>query len=118
MKIAFISYYYDPDTGGGGIAIYVGQNIQEYLENFYLLIATHSNSSASFPLLKTHSYYVRQMYASVPVFLIALVCLEAMAAGRAVIGSIASSMVEMFNTDSVGRLVSSNCPYQITQSTI
>ena len=44
-----------------------------------------------------------------------LVCLEGMAAGRAVIGSMSSGMVEIINTEAVGRIVSPDCPRQITQ---
>jgi glycogen synthase len=47
-----------------------------------------------------------------------LVCLEAMAAGRAVIGSTAGGMAEVIDSDAVGRLVEPKHPEQIAQATI
>lgn len=47
-----------------------------------------------------------------------LVCLEAMAAGRAVVGSAAGGMAEVIDTDAVGRLVEPKHPAQIAQAVI
>ena len=47
-----------------------------------------------------------------------LVCLEAMAAGRAVIGSSSGGMAEIINSDAVGRLVPPQEPRQIAQKAI
>jgi glycosyltransferase involved in cell wall biosynthesis len=47
-----------------------------------------------------------------------LVCLEAMSAGRAVIGSTAGGMAEVINTDAVGRLVAPKRPRQIAQAVV
>jgi glycogen synthase len=47
-----------------------------------------------------------------------LVCLEAMAAGRGVIGSTAGGMAEVINTDAVGRLVDPKRPRQIVQAVV
>ncbi|MFM6136188.1 MAG: glycosyltransferase family 4 protein [Sphaerospermopsis kisseleviana] len=96
------------------------QNMQEYLEKLLHpychsleFIGQVPNSQISFILSQTDVCIFPSLFDSV-----GLVCLDAMAAGRAVIGSIASGMVEIINTDSVGRLVSPNSPQQITQSTI
>lgn len=47
-----------------------------------------------------------------------LVCLEAMSAGRAVIGSTAGGMAEVINSDAVGRLVEPKSPQQIVQAVV
>lgn len=47
-----------------------------------------------------------------------LVCLEAMAAGRAVVGSSAGGMAEIINSDAVGRLVPPQNPEKISQKVI
>jgi glycogen synthase len=96
------------------------QNMQEYLEKLlhpychsFEFVGPVPNTQIPFILGQTDVCIFPSLFDS-----FGLVCLEAMAAGRAVIGSIASGMVEMINTDSVGRLVAPNFPQQITQSTI
>ena len=96
------------------------QNMQEYLEKL-LHPYCHSlefvgpvpNTQIPFILDQTDVCIFPSLFDNFP-----LVCLEAMAAGRAVIGSTASGMVEIINTDSVGRLVFPSCPHQIAQTTI
>ncbi|MBA2748666.1 MAG: glycosyltransferase family 4 protein [Tatlockia sp.] len=46
------------------------------------------------------------------------VCLEAMAAGRAIVGSSAGGMAEMLNSDKVGRLVPPKSPEKIAQAVL
>ena len=96
------------------------QNMQQYLEKLLHpychsleFIGPVPNSQIPFILGQTDVCIFPSLFDS-----FGLVCLEAMAAGRAVIGSIASGMVEIINTNSVGRLISPNSPQQITQSTI
>lgn len=44
------------------------------------------------------------------------VCLEAMAAGRGIVGSSSGGMAEMLNSDAVGRLVPPQSPEKIAQA--
>jgi glycosyltransferase involved in cell wall biosynthesis len=46
------------------------------------------------------------------------VCLEAMAAGRGIVGTNAGGMADMLNTETVGRLIPPHSPKQISQSVI
>jgi glycogen(starch) synthase len=107
-------------VGKAGLSPDPKQNMQEYIEKLlhpycYSLefVGPVPNTQIPFILGQTDVCIFPSLFDS-----FGLVCLEAMAAGRAVIGSITSGMVEIINTDAVGRLISPNSPQQITQSTI
>jgi glycogen synthase len=96
------------------------QNMQEYIEKLLHpychaleFVGYVPNTQIPFILSQTDVCIFPSLFDS-----FGWVCLEGMAAGRAVIGSLASGMVEIINTDAVGRLVSPNSPQQITKSTI
>lgn len=107
-------------VGKAGLSPDREKNMQQYIEKLLHpychsleFIGPVPNSQIPFILGQTDVCIFPSLFDS-----FGLVCLEAMAAGRAVIGSIASGMVEIINTNSVGRLISPNSPQQITQSTI